>query len=141
ALRRQYGAAQAFALKKVGKEKVFSDFLVTNPASRRIWRVVIRGEEPGVSFCSCPDFATNLLGTCKHVEFVLATLRRGRGAARLLREGFRPAWSSVSLVYGSRHRLRLRLADGAPRGLRKVAAGLVDSDGFLREEAYGRLEA
>ncbi len=141
ALRRQHGAAQPFVLKKVGKEKVFSDFLVTNPASRRTWRVAIRGEEPGVSFCSCPDFATNLLGTCKHVEFVLATLRRRRGAARLLREGFRPAWSSVSLVYGARRRLKLRLAEGAPRGLRKAAAGLVDPDGFLREEAYGRLEA
>ena len=82
ALRRQYGAAQAFALKKVGKEKVSSDFLVPHPASRRPWRVPIRGEEPGFSFCSCPDFATNLLGTCKHVEFVLATLRRKRGAAR-----------------------------------------------------------
>ena len=141
ALRRQYGAAQAFALKKVGKENVFSDFLVTNPASRRTWRVAIRGEEPGVSFCSCPDFATNLLGTCKHVEFVLATLRRKRGAARRLREGSRPAWSSVSLVYGARRRLKLRLADGAPRGLRKAAASLVDPDGFFREEAYGRLDA
>lgn len=141
ALRRQHGAAQPFVLKRVGKEKVFSDFLVTNPASRRTWRVAIRGEEPGVSFCSCPDFATNLLGTCKHVEFVLATLRRRRGATRLLREGFRPAWSSVSLVYGARRRLKLRLASGAPRGLRKVAAGLVDPDGFLREEAYGRLDA
>lgn len=141
ALRRQHGAAQPFVLTRVGKEKVFSDFLVTNPASRRTWRVAIRGEEPGVSFCSCPDFATNLLGTCKHVEFVLAALRRRRGAARLLREGFHPAWSSVSLVYGSRRRLRLRLADGAPRGLRKAAAGLVDPHGFLREEAYGRLDA
>ena len=140
-LRRQFGAAQTFVLKNVGTERVFSDFLVTNPASRRTYRVAIRGEEPGVSYCACPDFATNLLGTCKHVEFVLATLRRRRGAARLLREGLRPAWSSVSLVHGPRRRLRLRLADGAPRGLRKVAAGLVDPDGFLREDAYGRLAA
>ena len=80
-LRRQFGAAQTFVLKNVGTERVFSDFLVTNPASRRTYRVAIRGEEPGVSYCDCPDFATNLLGTCKHVEFVLATLRRRRGAA------------------------------------------------------------
>lgn len=139
ALRRQHGAAQPFVLKNVASEKVFSDFLVTNPASRRTYRVAIRGEEPGVSYCSCPDFATNLLGTCKHLEFVLATLRKRRGGLRALREGFRPAWSSVSLVYGARRRVKVRLADGAPRALRRRAAGLLDDEGFLREEALGRL--
>lgn len=138
-LRRQFGPSQPFLLKRAGKGGFFADLLVTNPASGRTYRVAIRGEEPGVSFCSCPDFATNLLGTCKHVEFALAAVRRRRGGARALREGIRPAYSSVSLVYGARRRVRLRLADAAPRALRRRASGLVDADGFLREDGLARL--
>ena len=41
--------------------------------------------ELGVNYCSCPDFAVNTLGTCKHIEFILARLRRKRGAAGRLR--------------------------------------------------------
>jgi superfamily II DNA or RNA helicase len=128
-------------MRSLGGRKVFSDYLVTNPASRRTYRVALRGEEPGVSYCSCPDYATNLLGTCKHVEFVLASLRKRRTAARTLRAGYRPAYSSVSLVYGARRRVRLRLAEGAPKALRRLAAGLFDAEGWLPEERFGLLRA
>ncbi len=140
-LRRQFGAAQPFEMKNAGKGRVFSDYVVTNPASRRTYRVAIRGEEPGVSYCSCPDFATNLLGTCKHIEFVLASIRGRRGGPRALGAGFRPPYSSVSLVYGARRSVRLRLADGAPKALRRLASRLFDPDGGLGEERFGELEA
>ncbi|MCZ2291315.1 MAG: hypothetical protein LC125_05150, partial [Burkholderiales bacterium] len=65
ALRRQFRAEQAFELHNLGREPVFS---VHNPASGSRWRVAIRGAAPGQNFCSCPDFATNTLGTCKHIE-------------------------------------------------------------------------
>jgi predicted nucleic acid-binding Zn finger protein len=35
---------------------------------------------PGGNFCSCPDYAMNDLGTCKHLEFTLARLEKKRGA-------------------------------------------------------------
>ena len=35
----------------------------------------IRGFDIGDNTCDCPDFRTNTLGTCKHVEAVLAALR------------------------------------------------------------------
>jgi hypothetical protein len=79
ALRRQFGRAQRFCLQKVGTHPVVSEFRVTNPASRQTYRVAIRGGHLGDNFCSCPDFATNQLGTCKHVEFTLARLEREPG--------------------------------------------------------------
>jgi superfamily II DNA or RNA helicase len=88
ALRRQFGRAQRFRLENVGAHPVVSEFLVTNPASRQTYRVAIRGVQPGDNFCSCPDFATNQLGTCKHVEFTLARLERQPGGRTVLREGF-----------------------------------------------------
>ncbi len=64
ALRRQFGREQPFAFENLGDDPVFSEFAVFNPASRRRYRVLIRGRLPGDNHCSCPDFATNDLGTC-----------------------------------------------------------------------------
>src|SRR5687767_13529173 len=71
-LRRQFGREQKFRLKNLGDRPAFSEFLVTNPQSHNTYRVTVRGRRPGQNSCTCPDFATNSLGTCKHVEFVLA---------------------------------------------------------------------
>ena len=54
-LRRQFGAEQRFKLKNVGTEPIFSEFNVFNPASKRTYRVAIRGCGLGENYCSCPD--------------------------------------------------------------------------------------
>lgn len=40
------------------------------------YRVHIRSLERRANYCTCPDFATNELGTCKHIEAVLHRLRK-----------------------------------------------------------------
>lgn len=82
--RRQFGVEQRFHVENLGAEPVFSEFRVTNPESKNSYRVAIRGSDLGANFCSCPDFATNALGTCKHVEFTLASLTRRRGGKAAL---------------------------------------------------------
>ncbi|MEH7879338.1 SWIM zinc finger family protein [Rhizobium laguerreae] len=71
-LRRQFGRGQAFRLENLTDEPFFSEFRVSNPVSNSSYRVAIRGRGPGGNFCSCPDYATSELGTCKHIEFTLA---------------------------------------------------------------------
>lgn len=46
-LRRQFGREQAFVLKNVGTEPVFSEYQVTNPQTSGTYRVAIRGGRPG----------------------------------------------------------------------------------------------
>ena len=84
ALRRQFGREQAFVLENIDGEAPFSSFQVRNPQSGGAYEVRIRGLAPGDNQCTCPDFRTNELGTCKHVEFVLARLERKRGARTAL---------------------------------------------------------
>jgi superfamily II DNA or RNA helicase len=74
-LRRQRGLEGKFRIQNLGRNRVFSDYQVTNPASGGQYRVSIRGFDVGDNLCECPDFKTNTLGTCKHIEAVLATLR------------------------------------------------------------------
>src|SRR5487761_2243691 len=65
-LGRQFGREQAFGLENLGGEPFFSEFRVSNPASKSSYREAIRGLWPGDNFCACPDYATGELGTCKH---------------------------------------------------------------------------
>ncbi|MGD0137409.1 MAG: DEAD/DEAH box helicase [Tepidisphaeraceae bacterium] len=139
-LRRQFGREQKFKLKKLGEHPVFCDFQVTNPQSKSTYRVAIRGGELGDNFCSCPDFTTNTLGTCKHIEFTLAKVRRQRGGAKALREGFSPSHSEVYLRYGAQRQVRLRPGADCPAELGRLAEKYFDSDGVLRPNAFGRFE-
>ena len=117
ALRREFGRKQNFRLKNVGREPVFSEFDVTNPQTKRTYRVAIRGEGLGENYCSCPDFTTNTLGTCKHVEFTLARLHRNRVYRKALAAGFHPEYSEVYVRYGAKREVMFRPGKSCPEGL------------------------
>jgi superfamily II DNA or RNA helicase len=140
-LRRQFGREQAFVLENTGKEPVFSDFQVTNPQSRSTYRVAIRGVAPGDNYCSCPDFATNALGTCKHVEFVLGRLERGRRTRPLLRRGFEPPYSEIVLQYGAQRAVRFRPGQPCPAALTRHVRRYFGADGLLRADGFARFES
>ena len=93
-LRRQFGREQAFGLENLTSEPFFSDFRVSNLVSKSSYRVAIRGPGPGGNFCSCPDYATSELGTCKHIEFTLAGWRKSAARRRRLRAATSPRFLS-----------------------------------------------
>lgn len=121
ALRRQFGREQNFGLENLGQEPVFSDFSVSNPASGTHYRVAIRGLAPGQNFCTCPDYASNDLGTCKHIEFTLAKLQARRGGKAALRRGFEPTYSEIWLDYGRQRQVRFRAGTDCPAELLQQA--------------------
>lgn len=133
ALRKQFGEQQPFILKNIGADTLFSEFALTNPESGKTYRIAIRGESPGVNYCSCPDFHINNLGTCKHIEFVLAKLSQQRGAKKRLREGYAPTWSEIWLSYGLKREIRFRAGKDAPAELSLLAAKYFDGNGVIRE--------
>ncbi len=51
--------------------ELWTDYIITSYASGKSYRIALRGWEPGESFCSCPDFRKNTLGTCKHIIYAL----------------------------------------------------------------------
>ena len=60
-------------------QPVFSNFAVTSALSGQTYRVEIRQIRPLQCSCTCVDFQVNGLGTCKHVERVLSSLRESLG--------------------------------------------------------------
>ncbi len=133
ALRRQFGRAQDFQWANLGSDPVFSDFEVVNPATHGRYRVAIRGAEPGSSTCTCADHATNQLGTCKHIEFMLGQLLKRRGAKAALQRGWQPAHSALWLHQGPQRSVRFRPGQGCPADLLRLAAPLflMDAGGVL----------
>lgn len=146
ALRRQFGREQTFLLKNIGGEPIFSEFQISNPASKSSYRVAIRGCNPGDNFCACPDFASNELGTCKHIEFTLAVLEKKRGAKKALAAGYHPAFSELYLRHGLNGEGRgvcFRAGSDCPPALAIAAAALFDArrDGALMGDNFAALEA
>ncbi|ALX42295.1 helicase SNF2 [Burkholderia humptydooensis] len=136
ALRRQFGREQVFSLENLGTEPFFSEFRVGNPESKSSYRVAIRGTRPGDNFCACPDYATNELGTCKHIEFTLSRLVRKRGAKAVFARGYEPAFSELYLRNDGGRTIRFRAGTDCPPRVVKAAAMLFDvSDGWRLPEA------
>jgi len=139
-LRKEFGGDQAFRLKNTGNEPVFSEYTVFNPQTSREYRVAIRGTNCGDNFCSCPDFAVNTLGTCKHIEFTLAKLSRKRDGAKALAQGFYPPYSEVYVRYGAKRQVAFKPGTPCPSALRRLASQYFDDNGILLPQAYLKFE-
>jgi superfamily II DNA or RNA helicase len=58
-------------LNSMNSQELWTDYTITSYASGKSYRIALRGWQPGESFCSCPDFRKNTLGTCKHIIYAL----------------------------------------------------------------------
>jgi SNF2-related domain/Helicase conserved C-terminal domain len=141
-LRRQFGREQAFGLENLTSEPYFSEFRVNNPVSKSSYRVAVRGLGPGGNFCSCPDYSTSELGTCKHLEFTIAKLLKKRGAKSAFVRGFQPAFSELFLRNDGKRSVHFRAGTDCPAAVEEAAWELFDpaQDGMLRDERYDELD-
>jgi SNF2 family DNA or RNA helicase len=128
-LRRQRARAANLAIENVGKNRVFSDYRVTNPQTKGQYTVTVRGFDTGDNACTCPDFKSNTLGTCKHIEAVLERLQSdGEAVKRRKAAVVRP---EVTLDYGAAQlRLKLQLPPRHSDPLDSLARTFFDEAGF-----------
>ena len=132
-LRRQRARDGKFAIDNLGKKKVFSEYRVTNPQTGGAYTVIIRGLDVGENICTCPDFKTNTLGTCKHVEAVLEALRDEMTTIRQRKATItRP---EIVLHYGRQLRLRIQLPPRHSDKLTELAKRFFDAQGFWNNAA------
>lgn len=148
-LRREFGRSAAYQIKNRGDHSIFSTFAVTNPTSGRTYRVTVRpalsnnGQASSVSVsrggasgvCSCPDFAVNTLGTCKHIEFVLGKLERRHGK-RKVHSAWRPPYSQVYVHYASQRQVVFAPGASCPANVTRTMARCFNKDGVLTECGY-----
>lgn len=117
-IRRQRAKADNYRIENIGKNRVFSDFRVTNPISGGEYTVAIRGFDTGDNTCTCPDFKANTLGTCKHIEAVLEDLKEDN-PAHVQKKKAAVTRPEIYLHYGEALRLGVHLP---PRHTDKLGA-------------------
>ncbi|MFZ5831685.1 MAG: DEAD/DEAH box helicase [Planctomycetota bacterium] len=140
--RQERAETERYSLKSADSKSPWTDYTIASAASGKVYRVALRGEQRGESYCSCPDFRTNTLGTCKHILYALARARtRFPAAARRKPHKAREAF--VHVLYGEEMTLHLRLpdrlADSVDRRTSQMANGPIDDVRAL-VEAIGELQ-
>lgn len=112
----------------------FGDYTIRSK-SGRTYKVAVRGPGLFENYCSCPDFAVNTLGTCKHIEAMLERLRKSKGRP-LETAAFKRTRASISLQYGDTLEVLLRLPAEPSEELRAVAERYFDERGWLLRQHY-----
>lgn len=97
--RRQRGAEEIAKIGNKGPHPVFSTFEVTSK-SGRTYRVGLRSLTESQNTCTCADYQSNRIGTCKHIEGVLLSLREKHGKQLEALAKKRPAGTQIYLRYG-----------------------------------------
>jgi superfamily II DNA or RNA helicase len=100
--------SERFTLKSTDQRRVWTDYVVTSRESGKSYRIALRGWERGQSYCSCPDFRKNTLGTCKHILHTTARVRAMFPSWKKTAP-FVPALIEVHLAYGADVELRVQL--------------------------------
>ncbi len=84
----------------------WADYAVTSALSGKTYRVALRGTARGDSYCSCPDYRINTLGTCKHILHTFDKIRKTFSACDMKKPYQRTSFS-VSVDYARDLTLRL----------------------------------
>lgn len=132
-VRGERGASELFVVRAHPGTVLFGKYEVGSP-SARAYDVALRALDAPHNGCSCADFATNLLGTCKHIEAVLCRLEKG--SARKLKKARSedvPA-SYLYLAFDPQPSVRLRLRQARTAAERRMSARYFNAQGRLLGE-------
>ena len=130
ALRRQ--AAEKEHLGVTPPHRLLDYFVVSNPESKQRYNVTFRGVGSRWNYCSCPDFRTSGLGTCKHIEAV-AIANDGKYSRRSYPQ---PSYTSVYVDYRDNRKIKIRIGTNMQMEYIALASELFNNYGELSEEAY-----
>ena len=129
-LRRQAAEREMLNVQAVDATLCPGEYRVTNPKSREEYKVVFRAENSMWNYCSCMDFKTSQLGTCKHLEAVKLKLN---GHPHVVNT---PSYSSVYLSYRNGRKVSLRIGSNHREEMELLAKQYFDSHSHLREEVF-----
>lgn len=99
----------------------WTDYLVASAASGKSYRVALRGVQRGQSYCSCPDFKRNHLGTCKHIMKVISHVRK-KHSEKALAKPWKPDQVAIHAKYDGELRLAIDIPTKLPKAQKELLA-------------------
>lgn len=137
ALRQQAALKEEFPISERDVKYCPGEYIVRNPLTRSEYKVVYRGVGSEWNYCSCMDFKTSGLGTCKHLEAVKLWVKDKR------RRTFRdiPLYSSVYVDYKDSRKVKIRIGEENRDEYEQLAGRYFDKNGVILEDSYGRFDS
>lgn len=142
ALRKQVAGEEMMAVAAVDEKNLPGEYEVKNPLKKQTYKVVYRGEESPWNYCSCLDFKTSRLGTCKHLEKVklwIAEQQSVSGRKVALRPKVHkelPVYTSVYLSYTEGRQVRIRIGSDYRDKFERLARHYFDADSVMFPLAF-----
>lgn len=148
ALRRQFAEQQDFKIENIGNKEMYSDYQVYNPETGNSYKVAIRSNPKEIkagtnyNFCTCYDFKTSGLGTCKHIEAVIFKIGKNRKLKQAYNsQTYQPAYSSVYLKYSPVGRIvMLRIGTENQGKLLTLSKKYFQEEGSIKPSAFAQFD-
>lgn len=147
ALRKQIAQEEHFGISCIDDKLLPGEYSVKSPKTKQEYKVVYRGAKSEWNYCSCFDFKTAQLGTCKHIEAV-KLWHNGNRRVRVHQEI--PPYTSVYLKYlpteiipnetGDARKVCIRIGSDHQEEYQQLAACYFDRNGVMLEDAYDHVE-
>lgn len=147
ALRKQIAQEEHFGISCVDDKLLPGEYSVKSPKTKQEYKVVYRGAKSEWNYCSCFDFKTAQLGTCKHLEAV-KLWHNGNRKVRVHQEI--PPYTSVYLKYmpteiitnetGDARKVCIRIGSDHQEEYQQLADRYFDHNGVMLEDAYDHVE-
>lgn len=116
---------EKMTVRSMQPDALWTDYIVSSKVSGKCYRIALRGWDRGESYCSCPDFKKNTLGTCKHILHVLRKAER-KFSSNIKSVPYKPQEICVYLRYGESLELRLLAPDNLDAGVKKCLLPFLD---------------
>ena len=135
-LRKQVTDIEHFNISCVDDDLFPGEYIVRNPEKSNEYKVVYRGANSEWNYCSCMDFKTSRLGTCKHIEAVKKWFG-GKKGVHVHRE--LPPYTSVYLSYRDERCVKIRIGSDNKEAYEQLAKDYFDENHVLKKSAYARI--
>ena len=135
-LRKQVTDIEHFDISCVDDALCPGEYIVRNPEKNNEYKVVYRGANSEWNYCSCMDFKTSRLGTCKHIEAVKKWFGGKRGV-HVHRE--LPPYTSVYLCYRDERCVKIRIGSDNKEAYEQLAKDYFNENHVLKKSAYARI--
>jgi superfamily II DNA or RNA helicase len=129
--RRKRGLEELTKIVNRGRHPVYSTFEVAS-TSERTYTVQVRSLTERLNTCTCPDYCTNTIGTCKHIEGVLANLEKEFAEQWDTFVAQAPPITQMYVHHAERTTIRVTLPMPERKRLHDLLARYFDAEGVLQ---------
>ena len=123
--------------------------IVSTTHWQKSYQVQIRSPDQRMNYCTCPDLASNRLGTCKHIEAVLHYAKKRPGYKKIKAAGCPVSFVYLAWESATRPVIRLHRKSAVEDDLAAIMSDFFDQDGVFTarlpedfnrfaEQVYGR---